>query len=132
MKKIILNVFKYLVVIMFNVLSIILLYYLNKLNILKTLYFVITCFITLLIDLFLSYKLLSNKSKKITKVIVLVFIGLLSVFYMAGTGYIKDTIDFRKLIEKINEWGSNKLISDKELYYLLPKILIWDEIKGDF
>ncbi|MBO7453102.1 MAG: hypothetical protein J6U54_22440 [Clostridiales bacterium] len=45
---------------------------------------------------------------------------------------IKDTIDFRKLIEKINEWGSNKLISDKELYDLLPKILIWDEIKGDF
>lgn len=45
---------------------------------------------------------------------------------------IKDTIDFRKLIEIINEWGTNKLISDKELYDLLPKILIWDEIKGDF
>ena len=45
---------------------------------------------------------------------------------------IKDINDFRKLIKIINEWRNNGLISNKELYDLLPKILIWDEIKGDF
>lgn len=45
---------------------------------------------------------------------------------------IKDINDFRKLIKIINEWRNNGLISNKELYDLLPKIIIWDEIKGDF
>jgi len=45
---------------------------------------------------------------------------------------IKDINDFRKLIDIITEWESNRLISNKELYDLLPKIIIWEEIKGDF
>ena len=96
MKNIVLNILKYLFLILFTISSASVIYYVNKLNILKTGYFILLFVIILLIWLLLSLKVLSKKAKNITKIVFIFIMIILSCGYFFGTKYIKSTVNFVK------------------------------------
>ena len=44
---------------------------------------------------------------------------------------VKNNKDAEQLIHSINDWKENNLIDIDDVYNILPKIIIWDDIKGD-
>ena len=85
-----------LLIILFTISSASVIYYVNKLNILKTGYFILLFVIILLIWLLLSLKVLSKKAKNITKIVFIFIMIILSCGYFFGTKYIKSTVNFVK------------------------------------
>ena len=105
MKNIVLNILKYLFLILFTISSASVIYYVNKLNILKTGYFILLFVIILLIWLLLSLKVLSKKAKNITKIVFIFIMIILSCGYLFGTKYIKSTVNFVKNMTE-NEYST--------------------------
>lgn len=45
---------------------------------------------------------------------------------------VKNTNDYLRLLQEIKNWQINGKIGNDDGFQLLPKMLIWDDIKGDF
>ena len=102
MKRKVFNILKYIVLILFTLMSLYLIYSVNKLNILKTLYFIGVCAIILLIWLLITINLLKNNSKIVSKVILCILSIILSCGYFMAVRYTNQAIKFVEDMTKIN------------------------------
>lgn len=102
MRKNIINILKYIVVFLFIIISFYFMIRVYKLNILKTLYLSILYMIVLLVCVLFVIKILSKKSKLVTKIIVSIIAIIFSTIYLIGLKYINTTITFVSNMTSIN------------------------------
>ena len=108
MKKIVSNIMKYLISFFFSITSCILLYYVNKLNILKPIYYTLLCMIVVFLWLIINYKIYSSKTRIIPKIIFILLSIVLSISYSYFINYASNTVDFLKKITKKEEYKIQK------------------------
>ena len=94
MKKNFGSIFIYIVLTIFTLISMYFVYGIYKLNVLKTMYFLIIAILVTIILIFAWVKLLKKKTKFITKLIIIIISILLSVGYLFAIRYINTTIKF--------------------------------------
>lgn len=94
MKKNFGSIFIYIVLTIFTLISMYFVYGIYKLNVLKTMYFLIIAILVTIILIFAWVKLLRKKTKFITKLIIIIISILLSVGYLFAIRYINTTIKF--------------------------------------
>lgn len=95
MKKKLFNRFiKTLILTIFTLSSILFIYSVYKLNVFNNLYFSIMSFLIVLFWLLIFLKVNSKKTKKITKIILLIFSIILMNFYSIGYIYLDNTREF--------------------------------------
>ena len=102
MKKMLLNIVKFLLVLLNTATSFYLLFNIKKLNILKASYFALVCVIIVFLWILINTKILSNKTKKVAKIIFIFISIILSSLYIVGINYSKQTINFVKNVTKID------------------------------
>lgn len=120
------KVLKYLILILFTITTFGLLYYVNKLNILKSTYFVILSILVLLIWLLVFTRIKSNKTKIVTKVIFSIIACTLSCGYIFSSSYINNTVKFINNITKKNSYQTQSysvLVSNTSNYNSIEDLI---------
>lgn len=120
------KVLKYLILILFTITSFGLLYYVNKLNILKSTYFVILSILVLLIWLLVFTRIKSNKTKFVTKVIFSIIACTLSCGYIFSSSYINNTVKFVNNITKKSSYQTQSysvLVSNTSNYNSIEDLI---------
>lgn len=120
------KVLKYLILILFTITTFGLLYYVNKLNILKSTYFVILSILVLLIWLLVFTRIKSNKTKLVTKVIFSIIACILSCGYIFSSSYINNTVKFVNNITKKSSYQTQSysvLVSNTSNYNSIEDLI---------
>lgn len=94
MKKVLQNIVKILIIMLFTCISGCLLYYIYKLNILNIKFFIILSVVVTLFWLLVTINLTRKKSKKGTKIFMGIIVIILSCIYFFGLKYVTETIKF--------------------------------------
>ncbi|MBP3635026.1 MAG: LCP family protein [Bacilli bacterium] len=108
MKKGFCNFVKYLILTLLTISSSVVLYYVNKLNILELRYFILLCSIISLLWILILFKLFRKKTRLFSKIIFGLIALILSFFYVFTIKYVQNTINFVENITSPIEYEIQK------------------------
>ena len=121
MKKLALNIIKFIIIMLFTCLSGCFIYYIDELNILNQLYYLIFIIVIIIFWFFIVYNFTSKKTKPITLITLIIITLLISSLYFIGFRYASETVKF---VSKITE--SNYI--NKKYFILVLKNSEFNEI----